>query len=72
METQTVVPGEYQVSKLNHLVRHITESLAPATLRNKSLVINDVPEGLLPAEGDFVNVEITEAHEYDLIGRICA
>src|SRR5678815_4573750 len=36
------------------------------------VLINDVPDGLLPAEGDFVNVEITEAHEYDLIGRICA
>jgi ribosomal protein S12 methylthiotransferase len=35
------------------------------------VLINDVPDGLLPAEGDFVNVEITEAHEYDLIGRIC-
>jgi len=35
------------------------------------ILINDVPDGLLPAEGDFVNVEITEAHEYDLIGRIC-
>ena len=34
------------------------------------VLINDVPEELLPAEGDFVNVEITEAHEYDLIGRI--
>ena len=35
------------------------------------VLINDVPDGLPPAEGDFVNVEITEAHEYDLIGRIC-
>ena len=35
------------------------------------VLINDVPEGMLPAEGDFVNVEITEGHEYDLIGRIC-
>jgi ribosomal protein S12 methylthiotransferase len=35
------------------------------------ILINDVPNGLLPAAGDFVNVEITEAHEYDLIGRIC-
>src|SRR5437867_2250148 len=35
------------------------------------ILINDVPDGLLPAEGDFVNVEITQGHEYDLIGRIC-
>ena len=34
------------------------------------VLINDVPDGVLPALGDFVNVEITEAHEYDLIGRI--
>jgi ribosomal protein S12 methylthiotransferase len=36
------------------------------------VLINDVPEGLIPQEGDFVNVEITAAHEYDLVGRICA
>jgi ribosomal protein S12 methylthiotransferase len=34
------------------------------------VLINDVPDGMLPAEGDFVNVEITAAHEYDLVGRI--
>src|SRR6185295_16337505 len=34
------------------------------------VLINDVPDGVLPAPGDLVNVEITEAHEYDLIGRI--
>jgi ribosomal protein S12 methylthiotransferase len=34
------------------------------------VLINDVPDGVIPAEGEFVNVEITAAHEYDLIGRI--
>ena len=34
------------------------------------VLINDVADGVLPEPGDFVNVEITEAHEYDLIGRI--
>src|SRR5215203_2593074 len=34
------------------------------------VLINDVPEGMIPATGDLLNVEITEAHEYDLIGRI--
>jgi ribosomal protein S12 methylthiotransferase len=34
------------------------------------VLINDVPDDVLPAPGDFVNVEITAAHEYDLIGRI--
>jgi ribosomal protein S12 methylthiotransferase len=36
------------------------------------VLINDVPQDVLPESGDFVNVEITEAHEYDLIGRISA
>lgn len=34
------------------------------------ILINDVPEGVVPTVGDFVNVEITEALEHDLIGRI--
>jgi ribosomal protein S12 methylthiotransferase len=36
------------------------------------VLINDVPDGVVPSPGEFVNVEITEAHEYDLIGRISA
>jgi ribosomal protein S12 methylthiotransferase len=35
-----------------------------------SVLINDAPEGFTPQPGQFVNVEITEAHDYDLIGRI--
>jgi len=34
------------------------------------VLINDVPDGLIPSDGEFVNVEITSAHEYDLVGRI--
>ena len=34
------------------------------------VLINDVPDGMLPESGEFVNVEITEGHEYDLVGRI--
>src|ERR1041385_6170142 len=34
------------------------------------VLINDVPEDVVPNDGEFVNVEITAAHEYDLIGRI--
>ena len=34
------------------------------------VLINDVPEGVVPVAGDIVNVEITEAQEYDLVGRI--
>jgi ribosomal protein S12 methylthiotransferase len=35
-----------------------------------SILINDVPEDADVRPGDFVTVEITEAHDYDLIGRI--
>jgi ribosomal protein S12 methylthiotransferase len=34
------------------------------------VLINDAPEGFLPLPGDLVNVLITEAQEYDLVGRI--
>jgi ribosomal protein S12 methylthiotransferase len=35
-----------------------------------SVLINDAPEGFEPLPGQFVNVLITEAHEYDLVGQI--
>jgi ribosomal protein S12 methylthiotransferase len=44
------------------------ESQAPEI--DGSILINDVPESAKPRAGDFVTVEITEAHEYDLLGRI--
>src|SRR5882762_7705652 len=34
------------------------------------VLINDVPEGFAPKLGDLVNVLITEAQQYDLVGRI--
>jgi ribosomal protein S12 methylthiotransferase len=34
------------------------------------VLINDAPEGFEPIPGQFVNVLITEAHEYDLVGHI--
>ena len=34
------------------------------------VLINDAPEGLRPEPGDFVNVRITEAQQYDLVGEI--
>src|SRR5687768_7800265 len=36
------------------------------------VLINDVPDGVRPSIGEFVQVEITEAHQHDLIGRILA
>lgn len=44
------------------------ESQAPEI--DGSVLINDVPEGSNACPGDFVTVEITEAHDYDLIGRV--
>jgi ribosomal protein S12 methylthiotransferase len=32
--------------------------------------IADVPEGLTPRPGEFYRCEITETHDYDLVGRI--
>ena len=34
------------------------------------VLINDAPEGFVPAPGDILNVMITEAQQYDLIGSI--
>ena len=34
------------------------------------VLINDAPEDFLPISGKLVNVQITEAHEYDLVGHI--
>jgi ribosomal protein S12 methylthiotransferase len=34
------------------------------------VLINDAPEGFLPKVGESVNVLVTEAQEYDLVGRI--
>ena len=34
------------------------------------VLINDAPEDFDPVPGQFVNVFITEAHDYDLVGRI--
>jgi ribosomal protein S12 methylthiotransferase len=35
-----------------------------------SILINDLPEEMEVSPGDFVTVEITEAHDYDLVGRV--
>jgi ribosomal protein S12 methylthiotransferase len=34
------------------------------------ILINDAPEGFVPSPGELVNVLITEAQEYDLVGKI--
>jgi ribosomal protein S12 methylthiotransferase len=45
-----------------------TETQAPDI--DGCVLINDAPEGFTPEPGQFVNVELTEAQEYDLVGRI--
>ena len=34
------------------------------------VLINDAPEDFAATPGSFVTVEITEAHDHDLVGRI--
>jgi ribosomal protein S12 methylthiotransferase len=43
------------------------ESQAPEV--DGHVLINDVPEGFNAHPGDFIEIEITEAHEYDLVAR---
>src|SRR5919202_1682139 len=45
-----------------------TEAQAPDI--DGCVLINDAPEGFTPEPGQFVNVEITEAQQYDLVGEI--
>jgi ribosomal protein S12 methylthiotransferase len=44
------------------------ESQAPGI--DGVVLINDVAEGLIPRAGAFAQVEVTEAHDYDLVGRM--
>ena len=65
---QVLFEGESKESEL--LWQGRMETQAPDI--DGCVLINDVPDGVLPATGQMVNVEITEAHEYDLVGRILA
>jgi ribosomal protein S12 methylthiotransferase len=44
------------------------ESQAPEV--DGHVLINDVPEGFAGKAGDFIEIEINEAHEYDLVARV--
>ena len=63
---QVLFEGESKESEL--LWQGRMETQAPDI--DGCVLINDVPDGVLPAVGELVSVEITEGHEYDLIGRI--
>lgn len=53
-----------------------TELLLQARLESQApevdghVLINDVPDGFAGKAGDFIEIEITEAHEYDLVARV--
>jgi len=55
-----------------------TEMLLEARLGSQApeidgrVLINEVPEGWTPRVGEIVRVKITEAHAYDLVGKIVA
>src|SRR5918993_3814032 len=63
---QVLFEGESKESEL--LWQGRMETQAPDI--DGCVLINDVPDAVLPTAGEFVNVEITAAHEYDLIGKI--
>src|ERR1044072_8352882 len=63
---QVLFEGESKESEL--LWQGRMETQAPDI--DGCVLINDVPDGVVPAAGEMVSVEITEAHEYDLVGRI--
>jgi ribosomal protein S12 methylthiotransferase len=65
---QVLFEGESKESEL--LWQGRMETQAPDI--DGCVLINDVSDGVMPNIGDLVNVEITEGHEYDLIGRICS
>ena len=66
-KVRVLFEGESKESEL--LWQGRMESQAPDI--DGCILINDVPEGSIPSMGQFVNVELTEALEYDLVGRIC-
>jgi ribosomal protein S12 methylthiotransferase len=46
------------------------ESQAPEV--DGHVLINDVPDGYNARPGEFIEIEITEAHEYDLVAKVVA
>ena len=44
------------------------ESQAPEI--DGHVLVNDTPDGFDARPGQFVEIEITEAHEYDLVARV--
>lgn len=67
-QVRVIFEGESNESEL--LWQGRMETQAPDI--DGCVLINDAPEGFAPSPGDLVNVLITEAQQYDLVGRIVA
>jgi ribosomal protein S12 methylthiotransferase len=65
-QVQVLFEGESNESDL--LWQGRMETQAPDI--DGCVLINDVPEGFVPTPGEMVKVLITEAQEYDLVGKI--
>jgi ribosomal protein S12 methylthiotransferase len=63
---QVIFEGESNESNL--LWQGRMETQAPDI--DGCVLINDAPEGFAPAPGDLLNVMITDAQQYDLVGKI--
>jgi ribosomal protein S12 methylthiotransferase len=63
---RTLLEGVSQESEL--LLQARLESQAPEV--DGHVLINDAPEGFAGQPGDFIEIEITEAHDYDLVARV--
>jgi ribosomal protein S12 methylthiotransferase len=65
-EFEVLLEGQSEESDL--LIEARSEMHAPEI--DGKLYITDVPEGITPTPGEFYRCQITETHDYDLVGRI--
>jgi ribosomal protein S12 methylthiotransferase len=63
---RAMLEGISQESEL--LLQARLESQAPEV--DGHILINDFPEGFAAQPGDLINIEITEAHDYDLVAKV--
>lgn len=63
---RALLEGVSQESEL--LLQARLESQAPEV--DGHVLINDVPDNFAGQPGDFIEIEITEAHDYDLVARV--
>jgi len=63
---RALLEGASQESEL--LLQARLESQAPEV--DGHVLINDAPEDFAGGPGDFIEIEISEAHEYDLVARV--